>query len=201
MGTDPTGDGFGVATVAPELVPVPDEGVLFCCGGGDKEAFGLFFINSVANFTLVGTRFNRMAPPADEGVVTDEASLAWLLGGLNGDESEAEVHGEGKGFSGETMEAEDDSDATAELRLPPAKGIFLPSNEELRNSEGRRCRGGLVMSTIATGLQVRKGERRLTWSSQSKDSFRVLSWDSVADPDPFLCLYPSMLPFPTTSLP
>jgi hypothetical protein len=88
----------------------------------------------------------RMAPP-DDGVVAD-VSLT-TLAGLKADDAseEAEAHGEGSGLSGEIMDAEDDRVETAPVFRPPKTGILRISNEDgLRNSEGRRCRGGLYVS-------------------------------------------------------
>ena len=86
----------------------------------------------------MGTRLRRIAPPPDEGVVID-VSLA-ILAGLKADEaSEPEAHGEGSGFRGDIIDAEEDNVETAPALRPPSAGIFRVSNEEgLRNSEGRR---------------------------------------------------------------
>ena len=67
------------------------------------------------------------------------------LAGLNAeDASDPEAHGDGSGFSGEIIEAEDDNVDTAPPLRPPRTGILRMSSEVgLRNSEGRRCRGGL----------------------------------------------------------
>lgn len=94
----------------------------------------------------MGTRFRRIAPP-DEAVVAD-VSLT-RLAGLKADDAseEPEAHGDGSGFSGDIMDAEDDKVETAPVFRPPKTGILRISNEEgFRNSDGRRCRGGLYVS-------------------------------------------------------
>jgi hypothetical protein len=98
-------------------------------------------ISSAASRTLVGTRFSLIAPvelPCD-------ASVFCVVGGLIGDPSEDDDdHGEGSGLRGEIIEADVDKLATAPERAPPMIGIFRPSAKEgLRNSDGRRCLGGL----------------------------------------------------------
>jgi hypothetical protein len=100
-------------------------------------------INSAARRTLVGTRFRRIAPP-EEGA---EVSLT-TLAGLNADEASVpEAHGDGSGFSGEIIDAEEERVDTAPEFRPPITGILRISSEEgFRNSDGRRCRGGLYMS-------------------------------------------------------
>lgn len=129
--------------VARELSPVGGaEGWSdrFCCGGDMAAAFG-FLMSSAARRTLVGTRFKRIAPLLDEGVVA-EVSLA---AGLKADdESEPDVHGDGKGLSGEIMDAEDERVGIVFEFLPPTSGILRVSSDDgLRNSDGRRCLGGL----------------------------------------------------------
>lgn len=104
-------------------------------------------IRSAASRTLVGTRFSLIAPPTDEADVEDESSLDCDLGALNAEESDSAAQGDGKGFRGEIIEAEVDKDgiwaALIEVRGPPTIGILRESPEGLRNSLGRRCRGGL----------------------------------------------------------
>jgi len=71
------------------------------------------------------------------------------LAGLKADDAseEPEAHGEGSGFSGEIIDAEEDRVETAPAFRPLKTGILRISKEEgLRNSEGRRCRGGLYVS-------------------------------------------------------
>jgi hypothetical protein len=87
-----------------------------------------------------------MAPPPEDGVV-DELSVA-TLAGLKADEaSDPDAQGEGSGLSGEIIDADDDSVGTAEPLRPPITGILRASSDEgLRNSDGRRWRGGLYVS-------------------------------------------------------
>jgi hypothetical protein len=91
-----------------------------------------------------------MAPPPEEGVVA-ELSLA-TLAGLNADEpSEPDAQGDGRGLSGEIMDADEDSVETTPLFRPPMTGILRVSSEDgLRNSDGRRWRGGLGISKPPT---------------------------------------------------
>jgi hypothetical protein len=108
-------------------------------------------ISSAARRTLVGTRFSLMAPLPDDGVVA-ETSLA---AGLNADEeSELVVHGDGKGLSGDIidMDAEAcDIVGMAPVLRPPTMGILRVSRDPgLRNSDGRRCLGGLWKASVNT---------------------------------------------------
>jgi len=114
----------------------------------------LALIRSAAILTLVGTLFRRIAPlPIDE-VDADDDNTGWCgLGGLNGDESESAVHGEGSGFRGEIMDADVDREGTcvplSEARGPPMIGILRESPLGLRNSLGLRCLGGLYVGDKA----------------------------------------------------
>jgi hypothetical protein len=103
-----------------------------------------------------------MAPPPGGGAVEcDAESLVWsLLGALNAEDSEAEVHGDGSGFRGDIMDADVDKLGTVLVpkdgRPLPTIGIFRLSNAGLRNSDGRRCLGELMQSerhsTLHEGL-------------------------------------------------
>jgi len=110
----------------------------------------LALIRSAANLTLVGTLFKRIAPlPIDDVEVDDDNSECCALGGLKGEESESAVHGEGRGFKGEIIDAEVEREGMWVLfkvaRGPPIIGILRESPLGLRNSLGRRCLGGLCV--------------------------------------------------------
>jgi hypothetical protein len=138
----PAGDGLGVTL---DVVVDPDPKAACCIGG--EEGDGL--IRSAASLTLVGTLFKRIAPSEDAEPGLDfDISVVMLDEGLKS-ASEGVVHGEGRVLSGEIIEAEVESEATGPkpyaLRLPPGYTMGRrDSNEEgCKNSEGRRCRGGL----------------------------------------------------------
>lgn len=102
VGTEPAGEGLGVGTDAVDEVDGADDGA-----GGTGP---LFLIRSAAIRTLVGTRFNLMAPPTDDVDVEEDSSLDRDLGALKGEGSVSFAHGDGKGFNGEIIEAEVDKD-------------------------------------------------------------------------------------------
>ena len=102
FGKDPAGEGLGVGTDAVDAEDGPE--------GGDGWTGVLFLIKSAAIRTLVGTRFNLIAPPIDDVDVEEDISLVWDLGGLKGEESVSAAQGDGNGFRGEIIEADVDSD-------------------------------------------------------------------------------------------
>jgi hypothetical protein len=68
-----------------------------------------------------------------------EVSLTTLAGLKADDASEPEAQGDGSGFRGDIIDADDDKVEIAPDARPPSTGIFRVSKEEgLRNSEGRR---------------------------------------------------------------
>lgn len=128
----------------------------------------------------MGTRFRRIAPVPDDAVVAD-VSLT-TLAGLKADEaSDPEAHGDGSGFSGDIIDAEDDKVDTAPELRPPKTGILRISKEVgLRNSEGRRCRGGLDVSFCIITMH---------------DSFDSSRWIKNGLPRDRHCPYRQPIPF------
>lgn len=167
------GDGFGVGTVAPdEGEGCTPPGLVLCdiavplvaCPEAvmARLACEPVLIRSVASLTLVGTLFSRMAPLLPVPLGAPLGVMSWLAGkpawalelelsdpdppesAENGGVLEV-VQGEGKGLSGEIIDAEVDRLAipllaAKEAREPGTSGI-LPG---FKNSDGRRCRGGLA---------------------------------------------------------
>ena len=171
-GTELAGDGFGVGTDADDVCELGGD----VCDIGRDAVFGCF-ISSAASLTLVGTRVRRIA--LEVGV--PNMSLGRLFGELRRFErSEKEVHGEGRGFRGEIIEADVVSEGTAtakEFRGPPTIGTLrVSAGKGLRNSDGRLCRGGLcrekrsqisdcLLLLIVSGLPGEHPNRRRPFSS------------------------------------
>ena len=107
LGNEPAGLGLGVGTEAVVAADDPDGGET--CPGAEGE---VALSSSAAILTLVGTRFNLIAPPPEDDDMDDERSTACDRGGLNGLESDSVGHGEGNGFRGEIIDAEVERDGT-----------------------------------------------------------------------------------------
>lgn len=140
-----------------DAVEVP-EGGLTVLGGG--VAVLVLRRRSAASLTLVGTRFSLIAPPVAEevDVGADELSLAILDGLKVVDASEAVAHGEGRGLSGDTIDADVERLVTVfgpkDALPPPEIDILRVSKDEgLRNSEARLCLCGLwIKSQTSTTM-------------------------------------------------
>lgn len=134
---------------------------------GLLDAGELALIKSAAILTFVGTLLSRMAPlPMDDVEVEEESSEWWDLGGLNGDDSDSAVHGDGRGLRGDIIEAEVESDGMCvpfrDARGPPIIGILRRSPPGCRNSLGRRCLDGLCSGSVRFHDQT-------TWNGKNAD--------------------------------
>jgi hypothetical protein len=132
--SESAGEGLGVDTVAVEL------GVSPCCNGGVWQWAVL--MRSAARRTLVGTLFSRIAPPGD-AVCDDERSVP-----ENDCPNGTSDHGEGSGFNGDTIDAEEDNVGRADVTRRPVVGegggsLRKSIDVGRRNSDVRRWRGAL----------------------------------------------------------